>query len=160
MTPAVLSISRENQLYLICLTVAQCHLHNVKFRSSIVTCFNSFTILMSIWSTWWKRWQIPSPLFHTRLGLNQVLNFLPVPIALQEFPAFVLPTCLSECWIGFAAFCNGSFQIKCLHSIKEITSTFKPHSSFFSPINCKNLHIWLMQLHPDLQPHFFSHYSL
>lgn len=50
MTAAILPVSKENQCYLISLAILQCHLHNVKFRSSTVTCSHSFTTLMSIGS--------------------------------------------------------------------------------------------------------------
>lgn len=97
-------------------------------------------------------------LFHIRLGLNQLLNF---PQFLQHCRSSQHLSsqwaCLN-CCIVFAAFSNGSLQIKCLCSIKKNNKLFlNSILPYFSPsINCKNLHIWLMLLHPDLKPRCFS----
>lgn len=124
MTAAILPVSRENQHYLISLAILQCHLHNVEFRSSTVTCSHSFTTLMSIGSARWKCWNIPSSLFHISLGLNQLLNF---PQFLQHCRSsqHLSSQCAClNCCIVFAVFSNDSLQIKCLYSIKENNKHF------------------------------------
>lgn len=158
LTTVILSVCKDNQLCLIYLKTMQYHLRNMKFESSFVMWFNSFTILMSVWSVCWKCWWIHGLLFHTRPGLNQLLNFLPIPIALQEFPALILPICLPDSCI-ISVFYNSSFQTKwnAFMASRKIANAFEAHSSFFFfPISCKNLNIWLMQLQPGLKPHQFS----